>query len=228
MEVVVPAKPEAITLDDTRTALIVVDMQNAFAKKGGMLDVLGAFNEERAQRAIANNKKIIDVFHRKGMKIIYLRMTYGPDLAEAGGPESPNYWKQGGLVAMRQHPEWKGRFLTKGTWDWEIIDELKPLPGEIIINKSRYSGFVNTELDTVLKKHNIKYIVFIGIATNVCVESTLRDAYFHEYFPVLVSDACGNTGPEFIQEASIWNVTSVFGWVTTSSDLVQALNLTVK
>ena len=228
MEVVVLAKPEAITLDETRTALIVVDMQNAFAKKGGMLDVLGSFNEDRAKRAIANNKKIIQAFRRKGMKIIYLRMTYGPDLVEAGGPESPNFWKQGGLVAMRQHPEWKGRFLTIGTWDWEIIDELKPLPGEIIVNKSRYSGFVNTELDTVLKKHNIKYIVFIGIATNVCVESTLRDAYFHEYFPVLVSDACGNIGPDFIQDATIWNVTSVFGWVTTSSDLIQALNITVK
>jgi len=224
MEMVVPAKPEPITLDIARTALIVVDMQNAFAKKGGMLDVLGAFNEDRANLAIANDKKIIETFRRKGMQIIYLRMTYGPDLAEAGGPESPNYWKQGGRVAMRQHPEWKGRFLTIDTWDWEIIDELKPLPGEIIINKSRYSGFVNTKLDTVLKTHGIKYIVFIGIATNVCVESTLRDAYFHEYFPVLVSDACGNTGPDFIQEATIWNVTSVFGWVTTSNDLIEALD----
>lgn len=224
MEVVIPAKPEPITLDIARTALIVVDMQNAFAKKGGMLDVLGSFSEARANRAIANDKRIIEAFRRKRMKIIYLRMTYGPDLAEAGGPESPNYWKQGGRVAMRQHPEWKGRFLTLGTWDWEIINELEPQLEEIIINKSRYSGFVRTELDTVLKTHNIKYIVFIGIATNVCVESTLRDAYFHEYFPVLVSDACGNIGPDFIQEATVWNVTSVFGWVTTSNDLIEALD----
>ena len=224
MEVVIPAKPEPITLDIARTALVVVDMQNAFAKKGGMLDILGSFSEARANRAIANDKRIIEAFRRKRMKIIYLRMTYGPDLADAGGPESPNYWKQGGRVAMRQHPEWKGRFLTTGTWDWEIINELEPQLEEIIINKSRYSGFVRTELDTVLKTHNIKYIVFIGIATNVCVESTLRDAYFHEYFPVLVSDACGNIGPDFIQEATVWNVTSVFGWVTTSDDLVKALD----
>jgi len=224
MEVVIPAKPEPITLDIARTALVVVDMQNAFAKKGGMLDVLGSFSEARANRAIANDKRIIEAFRRKRMKIIYLRMTYGPDLADAGGPESPNYWKQGGRVAMRQHPEWKGRFLTTGTWDWEIINELEPQLEEIIINKSRYSGFVRTELDTVLKTHDIKYIVFIGIATNVCVESTLRDAYFHEYFPVLVSDACGNIGPDFIQEATVWNVTSVFGWVTTSNDLIEALD----
>jgi ureidoacrylate peracid hydrolase len=223
MEVVIPSKPEPITLDIDRTALIVVDMQNAFAKKGGMLDVLGSFNEARANRVIDNNIKIIEAFRRRRMNIIYLRMTYGPDLADAGGPESPNYWKQGGLRAMHQHPEWKGKFLTIDTWDWQIIDELKPLPGETIINKSRYSGFVRTELDGVLKTHNIKYVVFIGIATNVCVESTLRDAYFHDYFPVLVSDACGNTGPDYLQNATIWNVNSVFGWVTTSDELVEAL-----
>ena len=222
MKLDIPAKPEPITLDIARTALIVVDMQNAFAKKGGMLDVLGVFNEDRANLVIANNKKIIEIFRRTGMPIIYLRMTYSPDLSEAGGPESPNYWKQGGLVAMLHHPEWKGKFLTIGTWDWEIIDEIKPLAEEIIINKSRYSGFVHTELDTVLKSLNIKYIVFIGIATNVCVESTLRDAYFHEYFPVLVGDACGNTGPAFIQNATIWNVTSVFGWVTTTIDFLKS------
>ena len=96
--------------------------------------------------------------------------------------------------------------------------------GEIIINKSRYSGFVNTELDNGLKTLNTKYIVFIGIATNVCVESTLRDAYFHEYFPILVGDACNNTGPDFIQDATIWNVTSVFGWVTTSNNLIETLD----
>lgn len=223
MEVKVTAQPEPITLDTDRTALIVVDMQNAFAKKGGMLDVLGAFNEERANCAIANDKKIIEIFRHKGMKVIYLRMTYGPDLVEAGGPESPNYWKEGGRVAMRLNPEWKGKFLTIGTWDWEIIDELKPLPDEVIINKSRYNGFVNTELDAVLKAANTKYIVFTGIATNVCVESTLRDAYFHEYFPVLVSDGCGNTGPDFIQDATVWNVTQMFGWVVTTDDLIEAL-----
>ena len=224
MEANIPAEPEPISLDTERTALIVVDMQNAFAKKGGMLDILGAFNEVRANLAIINSKRIIEVFRHKSMPVIYLRMTYGPDLAGAGGPDSPNYWKESGLRAMRQRPEWKGKFLTIDTWDWEIIDELKPLPVETVINKSRYSGFVKTELDSVLKSHKIKYIVFIGIATNVCVESTLRDAYFHEYFPVLVGDACSNIGPDFIQEATIWNVTSVFGWVTATDSLIEALD----
>ena len=223
MEIIIKAKPEDIKLDINRTALIVVDMQNSFCKKGGMMDFFGKLDEGMTKRVIAIDKKVIDACRRIRIKIIYLRMTYGRDLLDAGGPESPNYWKQGGLVAMRKNPELKGKFLTSGTWDWEIIDELKPQPEDTIVNKSRYSGFVNTELDTVLKKFNIKYTVFIGLFTNVCVESTLRDAFFHEYFPVLVSDGCGNTGPDYIQDATIWNVTSVFGWVTRADDLIQAL-----
>lgn len=223
MEVVVPAKPEPIKLDMERTALIVVDMQNAFCKKGGMFDVLGMLDEAKTKRVIETDRKVIEAFRRQGIKIIYIRMAYRPDLSNAGGPESPNYWKELGLVATRQHPEWKGRFLTIGTWDWEIIDELKPQPEDIAVDKNRYSGFTNTELDAILRTQNIKYLVFIGIATNVCVESTLRAAYFHEYFPVIVNDGCGNIGPDYTQEATIWNVSQVFGWVTTSDDLVKAL-----
>lgn len=223
MKVVVPAEPEPIKLDTDRTALIVVDMQNSFCKKGGMFDYLGRLNEDKAKRVIEIDKQVIGAFRNKAIKIIYLRMTYSPDLADAGGPESPNYWKQTGLAAMHQHPELKGKFLTSGTWDWEIVDELKPEPEDIIVNKSRYSGFVNTELDDCLKGYNTKYLAFIGLFTNVCVESTLRDAFFHDYFPLLVNDACGNTGPDYVQDATVWNVISVFGWVTTTDDLIKSL-----
>lgn len=223
MEVIVPAKPELIKLDIARTALIIVDMQNAFCKKDGLFDVMGMLDEAKAKRVIETDKRVIEASRRKGIKVIYLRMGYQSDFSNAGGPESPNYWKEGGLVAAREHPEWKDRFLIIGSWDWEIIDELKPQPEDIAVDKNRYSGFTNTELDAILRIHNIKYLVFIGIATNICVESTLRDAFFHEYFPVLVSDACGNIGPDYTQEATIWNVSTIFGWVTTSEDLVKAL-----
>ena len=223
MEVLVQAKPGPIKLDIERTALIVVDMQNAFCKKGGMFDTLGRFDEAKAKRVIETDKKVIEASRRRGIKVIYLRMTYRPDLANAGGPESPNYWKELGVVAMREHPEWKGRFITNGTWDWEIVDELKPQPEDIVVNKNRYSGFPNTELNAILQTLDIKYLVFLGIATNVCVESTIRDAFSHEYFPIMVSDGCGTYSPDFIQEATIFNVSEMFGWVTTSNDLVKAL-----
>ena len=124
---------------------------------------------------------------------------------------------------MHKNPELRGKFLTPGTWDWEIVDELKPRPEDVIVNKTRYSGFVNTELDSVLKSASIKHTLFIGLFTNICVESTLRDALFHEYFAVLVSDGCGNTGPDYTQKATLWNVTSVFGWVTTADNLIKSL-----
>jgi ureidoacrylate peracid hydrolase len=223
MKVVIMAKPEPIKLDINRTALIVVDMQNTFCKKGGVFDYLGKLDEMKVKNIINMDKKVIEVCRNKGIKVVYLRMGYRRDLSNSGGPESPNYYKELGVVAMRMHPELKDKFLTIGTQDWEIIDELKPQPEDIIVDKHRYNGFTNTELDTILGTYSIKYLIFIGLATNVCVESTLRDAYFHEYFPILISDGCGNIGPESTQEATIWNVTEVFGWVTTCHDLVNAL-----
>jgi ureidoacrylate peracid hydrolase len=223
LEAIIKAEPEEITLDTVRTALIVVDMQNAFCKKGGLFDVMGMLDEGKTGRAIANNKLIIAAFHRAGIKVIYLRMAYRADLADAGGPESPNYWKEKSREKMRKDPKDWHKFLVEGSWDTEIVDELKPLPEDIVISKNRFSGFFNTNLDSILRTFNIKHLVFTGVATNVCVESTFRDAFFHEYFPVLVSDACANTGPDYIQEATIWNIKSVFGWVTSSDELLKAL-----
>lgn len=223
MEVVVPAKPEPVKLDLNRAALIVVDMQNTFCKKGGIFDFLGVLDETKVKRIIDRDREVIDACRNKGIKVVYLRMGYRPDLADAGGPESPNYQKELGVAAMREHSELHGKFLIRGTPDWEIINELKPEPDDIVVDKHRYSGFTNTELDTVLRTYNIKYLLFIGLATNVCVESTIRDAYFHEYFPVLLIDGCGNIGPEFTQEATVWNVTEVFGWATTCHDFIKAL-----
>ena len=223
MEITLPARPEAIKLDLDRTVLIVVDMQNAFCSKGGTLDAMGSLDEARTARVIQTDRKVIDACRAAGVRVIYLRMGYKPDLSNAGGPESPNYWKELALVKMREQPELLGRYLVQGSWDWEIIDELKPAASDIIVDKHRYSGFSNTELDAVLKTLNARYLVFTGIATNVCVESTLRDAYFNDYFPILVEDGCGHIGPDFTHQATVWNVTSVFGWVTTSGELADAL-----
>lgn len=214
-------------IDITKTAIIIVDMQNAFASKGGMLDKLDIFSD-RNRKIIQRIQKVLKSARVAGIKIIYLRMVYHPDLSNAGGTESPNYWKETGIVAMREKPEFRGKFITEGTWDSEIIEELKPQPRDIIVNKSRYSGFVNSELHTILQTYNIKYLIFVGIAANVCVESTIRDAYFHEYFPILVSDCVAPVGPDYIQNATIFNVEKFFGWVTTSENLIKSIPETGK
>ena len=221
--VTLPAKPEDITIDPARTGVVVVDMQNSFASKGGMLDLIG-LDISGARSAIAATKKVIEAARAAGMKVIYLLMSYAADLSNSGGVNSPHWHKESGLILMRKNPELRGKILTPGTWDEAVVDELKPAPTDIIIRKSRYSGFVGTNLDMVLKTYNVQYLIFTGIATNVCVESTLRDAYFREYWPIIVSDAVNNAGPPATQEGTLWNVEALFGWVTKSEDFVKAVS----
>jgi len=220
--VTINAKPEPIEIDLHRTAVIVIDMQNAFVSKGGMFDISGR-DISAAEGVIKNNRKIIDVARKAGCKIIYLKMSYDPDYSNTGGPESPNWHKELGLVMMRRNPEYWGKFVTRGTWDEEICEELKPEPGDIIVRKQRYSGFAGTNLDLILKTYRIKYCVYTGVATNVCVESTLRDGYFLDYWPIIASDAVNHVGPSITQEATFWNIEALFGWVTTTDDLVKAV-----
>jgi ureidoacrylate peracid hydrolase len=223
MECVIPARPKPLKVDVEQTALVVVDMQNAFCSPGGLFDTMGKLDEAKVQPVVRNIQKVIIAARGAGLKVVYLRMGYRPDLADAGGPESPNYWKEGSLVAAHQNPELSSRVLVEGSRDWQIIDELKPRQEDIIVNKNRYSGFPNTALDAILKTHHLKYLLFSGLFTNICVESTLRDAYFLEYFPLLLSDCCGNMGPDCTQEATLWAVEHVFGWVTDSASLLFAL-----
>lgn len=220
----IPAKPEGVKVDTNRTAVIVVDMQNSFASKGGMFDLVGQ-DISGAKNVIEANKKVIEAARAAKIKVVYLLMSYDPDLSNSGGPDSPNWHKEFGLVVMRQKPELKGKILTRGTWDEAVVDELKPKPEDIIVRKSRYSGFVGTNLDIILKTYNIKYLIFTGIATNVCLESTLRDAFFREYWPIVVSDATNNAGPPATQQGTLWNVEALFGWVTTAQDFVKAISI---
>jgi ureidoacrylate peracid hydrolase len=216
------AKPESIDIDLKRSVIVVVDMQNAFAKPGGMLDLFGADISEAAS-VIQVNQKLLAAARKAEVEIIYLAMTYKADLSDAGGPASPNYHKELGLKLMREQPEHAGKLLIDGTWDWQIVDELKPHDGEMLIKKTRYSGFVDTNLDSYLRARDIRYLFLTGITTNVCVESTGRDAFFAEYWPILIEDAVNHTGPEYCAEATLWNFENIFGWVTHSNNVLAML-----
>jgi len=216
------ALPENINIDLKRSAIVVVDMQNAFAKPGGMLDLFGA-DISGAASVIKVHQQLLSDARKAGIEIIYLAMTYKADLSDAGGPTSPNFHKELGLKLMREQPEHSGKLLIDGTWDWQIIDELKPHEGEILIRKPRYSGFVGTDLDNYLRAKDIRYLFLTGITTNVCVESTGRDAFFAEYWPILIKDAVNHTGPDYCGEATLWNFENIFGWVTESKNVLAAL-----
>lgn len=223
MVVMLEARPESISLDPAQTALIVVDMQNAFLSPGGLLDRAG-LDISGAPRIIDAAQRVLKAVRGRGMLVIHLQVGYPADLSTAGGPTSPNPKKELALCLMERRPELRGKLLIWGTWDAEIAEPLAPLPGEVVIQKSRYSGFAGTPLDQLLRTRGIQYLLFLGVATNVCVESTIRDAYFQEYWPILIADAAMQAGPPAMQEATLFNVEHFFGWVTTSEALETALH----
>jgi len=212
-----PARPEALRMKAGETALVVVDMQNAYASLGGYLDLAG-FDVSSTGPVIANIKKACATARAAGIPVIFFQNGWDPDYVEAGGPGSPNWHKSNALKTMRKRPELEGQLLAKGGWDYQLVDELKPEPGDIVVPKIRYSGFFNSSFDSVLRSRGIRNLVFTGIATNVCVESTLRDGFHLEYFGVVLADATHQAGPEFAQQAALFNIETFFGWVSSVDD----------
>jgi ureidoacrylate peracid hydrolase len=221
--VLLEAEPEPLEIDLQRTALIVVDMQNAFVSRGGMFDVWG-FDILSIQKVIQPIKRISRAARARGCKVVYITHRYSPDLHDSGGPSSPHWHKVRALKDYLEHPERRDSLIIRGTWGAGIVEELEPQEGDIVVEKPRYSAFFGTNLDVILRAFNIKYLIFAGVATNICVEDSIRDAHNLEYFPVLISDAAMNAGPDFMQEATIFNVTLTYGWVTTTEKIMKAID----
>ena len=220
--VTIPARPEALRIVPRETALIVVDMQNAYASRGGYIDIAG-FDVAPAAGVIERIKLLLDVSRRAGVQVVFFQNGWDADYVEAGGLGSPNWHKSNAMRTMRAKPELQGKLLAKGSWDYALVDGLAPLPGDIVVAKTRYSGFFNTGFDSALRARGIRTLVFCGIATNVCVESTLRDGFHLEYFCLMLDDATHHAGPEFVRQAAVFNVERFFGWVGTVADYCGAV-----
>jgi ureidoacrylate peracid hydrolase len=216
------ARPEPIEFIPNQTAIVVVDLQNGYASPGGYRELNGQ-DVSAARAAVANSLRILDAARAAGLTVIMLQNGWDAELKTAGGPNSPNWHKSNPLKTMRARPELKGKILTHGSWDYAFVDELKPAPSDIIVPKARYSGFCGTALDNILRARDIRHLIFVGIATNVCVESTIRDAYHREFFCILAADATQQSGPAFIQDATLYNVERFLGWVTTTDAICSAL-----
>lgn len=220
--VVLTARPEAIALDSATSVLIVIDMQNAYATKGGYLDIAG-FDVSRTGPVIERIAKAVAAARAARMQVLWFQNGWDPDYVEAGGPGSPNWHKSNALKTMRRHPERNERLLAKGSWDYALVDALKPEPGDIVMGKPRYSGFYNTALDSTLRARGVNTLVFVGIATNVCVESTLRDGFHREYFGIVLADATHQAGPEPLHAGALANIETFFGWVSDVASFEAAL-----
>lgn len=225
--ITVPARPEPIEIDLEETALIVIDMQNAYLSKGGYLDLVG-FDVSASPRVIEAVRAVIDSARAAGVTIIYMQNGFDPEQKEAGPATAPIYHKSNPLKYMRANPGHRGKLITKGTWDYAFVERLTPRPDDIVIHKSRYSSFAGTNLESVLRGRRLCNLLIVGVNTNVCVESTVRDAYHKEFFPIMVADATLQAGEQHIFDATVFNVERFLGWVVSTGDVCQALDASAK
>jgi len=226
--ILIEAKPAPVTFDLANTALIVVDMENDFGSKGGMFDRAGV-DISMIQKVVPTTARVIEAARQAGIKIIYLKMGYREDLSDVGKEGSKNRISHLTFMHVGETaPDGsKSRILIRDSWGTEIVSELKPQPDDIVIYKTRYSGFYQTDLDVILKKLNITHLIVTGCTTSVCVESTVRDAMFRDYSSIVLEDCTaepiGYDLPKSNHEASLLVIQSVLGWVSNSNEFIKAI-----
>jgi ureidoacrylate peracid hydrolase len=223
------AQATPVTIDLTKTAVIVVDMQNDFGSVGGMFERAG-IDISMIRNAIGPTAKALQAARQAGLKIVYLKMAFRPDLSDLGSPDSPNRVRHlaiGVGQPLRAPDGTDSRTLIRDTWSTDIVSELAPQAGDSVVYKHRYSGFYQTDLDALLIQLGVKHLIVTGCTTSVCVESTVRDAMFRDFQCVLLSDCMaepiGAGLPNSNHDASLLVMQALFGWVSDSAEFVKAL-----
>ena len=227
--VTVEARPGPFDLDLSHAAVIVVDMQNDFGSAGGMFDRAG-IDIAPIRAAVAPTARVVDAGRHAGIPIVYLKMGFRPDLSDLGPDEATNRQRHlfMGVGEPVEAPDGtRSRVLVRDTWNTEIVDELAPAPGDHVVYKHRFSGFFQTELEDLLRSLGVRDIVFTGCTTSICVDSTLRDAMFRDFRCLLLEDCTaepiGAAAERTNHEASLLVVETLFGWVATSTALLDEL-----
>jgi ureidoacrylate peracid hydrolase len=195
-----------------RVALLLVDMQNGFCKPDGSFAKMTAgrgLSIELCQKAVAGCQRLLEAARTVGVPVVFTRYVYHHDYVDGG-------------VLLEKYPEMKDiGSLAEGSWDAEIVEELAPHGSEFVIDKSRYSSFYGTRLEPILNGLGVDSLVVGGVTTNICVETTVRDASQRDYHVFVVSDATGE-----LNQARHDNALEImaygFGWVVPSSDVLAA------
>jgi ureidoacrylate peracid hydrolase len=221
--ITIAAKPQPIEVDLAKTAVLVVDMQNDFGAEGGIFERSG-IDISPIQRAVAPIQNVLAAAREAGVPIIFLKMGFRPDLSDLGPENAPFHAHHRGFApgTSVQAPNGQpSRVLVRDTWNTEILPELAPKNSDTVVWKHRYSGFYETELDSVLKRLGVISLIVTGCTTSVCVESTVRDAMFRDYFCVLLGDCMAE--PVGTHDASLALMQARFAWVTESKHFLLAL-----
>jgi nicotinamidase-related amidase len=218
----IAAEPGPIDLDWTTTALLIIDMQRDFMEPGGFGETLGNDVSQLA-RAVKPIAALLAAARDSGMLVVHTREGHLPDMSDA----PPAKVERGAPSLRIGDPGPMGRILIRGEAGHDIIPELYPLDGEIVIDKPGKGAFYATELTDVLQKYGIENLLVCGVTTEVCVNTTVREANDRGYRCVVLADGCASYFPEF-HEMGLKMIKAqggIFGWVADSAAVLKAMTL---
>src|SRR5881409_1002856 len=212
------AEPGPIELDWAATALLIIDMQRDFMEPGGFGETLG-IDVSQLARAVKPIAAVLDAARAAGMLVVHTREGHLPDLSDA----PPAKVERGAPSLRIGDPGPMGRILVRGEAGHDIIPELYPEPGEPVIDKPGKGAFYQTDLELMLKNRNIDTLLVCGVTTEVCVNTTVREANDRGFRCVVLSDCCASYFPEFHQAglAMIKAQGGIFGWVSASQHVLK-------
>ena len=217
---IIEAEPYHFDLDPLHAALVIIDMQRDFLEPGGFGAVLGN-DVSLLRRTIVPTQGLLGAARAAGMTVIHTREGHRPDLADL----PPAKKARGRLPAGIGDPGPMGRILVRGEPGHDIIPELYPQPGEPVVDKPGKGAFHATDLDAMLKNRGITQLIVCGVTTEVCVNTTVREANDRGYECVVIEDCVGSYFPEF-QEMGLRMIKAqggIFGWVASSQAVIAAL-----
>jgi nicotinamidase-related amidase len=194
-----------------RPALIVIDMQNGFCHQDGFMNKIG-LDYTTSETAVEPIGRLLAAARSAGIPVFFTRYALNADYSDAG-------------LILELFPAIKeARGIVRDTWDADIVDELKPQPGERVVDKTRYSAFYDTDLEQQLRELGVDTLIVCGVTTNICVESTVRDAFFRDIRVVVPNDGTAAVTPE-LHEGALRDFEYGFGRVSTVAEIAEALAL---
>jgi len=216
----VAAEPESLEIDLSRTAVVIIDMQRDFLEPGGFGAALGNDISQLAP-CIGPCRELLAAARAAGLLVIHTREGHLPDMSDA----PPAKVERGAPELRIGAPGPMGRILIRGEPGHDIIADLYPIAGEVVIDKPGKGAFYNTPLGGLLKEKGISDLLVAGVTTEVCVNTTIREANDRGYRCVAVGDCCGSYFPEFhtMGLAMIKAQGGIFGWVSDSKTVIAAI-----